>query len=98
MIETASSLDPDKLRDALARLDIITFYGRIKFDQPRLNTFKPIVVQQIQNGLLTTVWPLKLATAKPVYPTPTWLARAGPMADAPTKPAPKVQATGIPPT
>lgn len=96
-IETANSLDPEKVRDALARLDIVTFYGRIKFDEQGLNTFKPMVVQQIQNGQLTTVWPAEVATAKPVYPTPTWLARAGPMADAPAKPAPKVPATGITP-
>lgn len=91
-IETARSLDADKVRDALAAVDIITFYGRIRFDQQGLNTFKPMVVQQIQDGVLATVWPTELATAKPVYPTPTWLARAGPMAD--SKPAPKVPATG----
>jgi len=95
-IETANSLEADKVRDALASLDIITFYGRIKFDQQGLNTFKPMVVQQIQDGLLATVWPAELATAKPLYPTATWIARAGPLADS-SKPAPKVPATGVPP-
>ena len=95
-IEAANSLEVDKVRDALASLDIITFYGRIKFDQQGLNTFKPMVVQQIQDGLLATVWPAELATAKPFYPTPTWIARAGPLADS-SKPAPKVPATGVPP-
>ena len=97
-IEHSNSIDADRVRDALAALDIITFYGRIKFDATGLNTFKPMVVQQIQNGQLATVWPLELATAKPLYPTPTWLSRAGPMADTtPAKPAPKVPATGYPP-
>ena len=95
-IEAANSLEADKVRDALASLDIITFFGRIKFDQQGLNTFKPMVVQQIQDGLLATVWPVELATAKPIYPTPTWIARAGPLADS-SKPAPKVPATGVPP-
>jgi branched-chain amino acid transport system substrate-binding protein len=97
-IEHSNSLDAEKVRDALGALDIITFYGRIKFDQTGLNTFKPMVVEQIQNGRLATVWPLEMATAKALYPTPTWLARAGPMADAtPAKPPPKVPATGLPP-
>jgi hypothetical protein len=31
-----------------------------------------MVVNQIQNGRLTTVWPRFTADGKPVYPAPPW--------------------------
>src|SRR3984893_4858920 len=71
-IERAGSLDPEKVRDALAKLDVTTFYGIIKFDGRGLNVYKPMVVNQIQNGRLTTVWPTFTADGKPKYPTPPW--------------------------
>ncbi|GAC1577737.1 MAG: amino acid ABC transporter substrate-binding protein [Candidatus Elarobacter sp.] len=71
-IENAGSLEAEKVRDALAKLDVLTFYGILKFDSRGLNVFKPMVVNQIQNGKLRTVWPAGLADAKPQYPTPPW--------------------------
>jgi branched-chain amino acid transport system substrate-binding protein len=69
------SLDPEKVRDALASLDVMTFYGELKFDSRGLNVYKPMVVNQIQNGQLVTVWPPSIANAKPAYPTPPWTTR-----------------------
>ncbi|MGB8267697.1 MAG: amino acid ABC transporter substrate-binding protein [Candidatus Velthaea sp.] len=74
-IEKAGSLDPEKVRDALATLDVTTFYGILKFDSRGLNVYKPMVVNQIQNGRLVTVFPTGLAEAKPVYPAGPWGAR-----------------------
>ena len=74
-IENAGSLKPDKVRDALASLDVMTFFGRLKFDSRGINTYKPMVVEQIQSGKHHTVWPNDVADAKPAYPTPTWSAR-----------------------
>jgi branched-chain amino acid transport system substrate-binding protein len=71
-IESAGTLDPEKVRDALAKLDVTTFYGIIKFDSRGLNVFKPMVTNQIQNGRLVTVWPRYTAVAKAVYPAPPW--------------------------
>jgi branched-chain amino acid transport system substrate-binding protein len=71
-LERAGSLDPQKVRDALAALDVTTFYGLLKFDSRGINVYKPMVVNQIQNGVLTTVWPAGLADAKPKYPAPAW--------------------------
>jgi branched-chain amino acid transport system substrate-binding protein len=71
-IQNAGSLDPEKVRDALAKLDITTFYGIIKFDSRGLNVYKPMVTNQIQNGRLVTVWPFFTAVAKPIYPAPPW--------------------------
>ena len=71
-IENAGSLDPGKVRAALATLDVTTFFGRLKFDARGVNTFKPMVVEQIQNGVHYTVYPPDVANGKPVYPTPPW--------------------------
>jgi branched-chain amino acid transport system substrate-binding protein len=69
-IEKAGSIDPRKVRDALASLDIMTFYGEIRFDSTGANTFKPMATIQIQNGTLVTVYPPDVANAKLAYPTP----------------------------
>jgi len=71
-IENAKSTDPKKVRDALAKLDVETFFGQIKFDSRGLNIYKPMVVEQIQSGVHHTVFPLDVADAKPKYPTPPW--------------------------
>jgi branched-chain amino acid transport system substrate-binding protein len=71
-IERAGSLDPEKVRDELVKLDVTTFFGIIKFDSRGLNVYKPMVVNQIQKGRLLTVWPTGLAAAKVIYPAPPW--------------------------
>jgi branched-chain amino acid transport system substrate-binding protein len=74
-IQKAGSLDPAAVRDALQKLDVVTFYGILKFDDRGMNVFKPMAVNQIQNGNLMTVWPLGVQNAKPMYPTPAWSSR-----------------------
>src|SRR6266581_1655589 len=71
-IENAGSLDPKKVRDALAALDVTVFFGQIKFDPRGINIYKPMVVEQIQNGTHHTVFPADVADAQPMYPTPSW--------------------------
>jgi len=71
-IENAKSLDPKKVRDALAALDVTTFYGQIKFDSRGINIYKPMVVEQIQDGAHHTVYPTDVADKQPMYPTPGW--------------------------
>ena len=71
-IENAGSLDPKKVRDALAALDVMTFFGQIKFDSRGINIYKPMVVEQIQSGAHHTVFPAAVADKTPLYPTPTW--------------------------
>lgn len=74
-LQSAGSTDPQKVRDALAKLDVTTFYGILKFDPRGLNMYKPMLVNQVQKGELKTVWPTGLANAKPIYPAPPWSAR-----------------------
>jgi len=71
-LENAGSLDPAKVRDALASLDVMTFFGQLKFDSRGVNTYKPMVVEQIQNGKHYTVYPNDVANGKPSYPAPAW--------------------------
>jgi branched-chain amino acid transport system substrate-binding protein len=74
-LENAGSLDPSKVRDALSALDVTTFFGVIKFDSRGVNTYKPMVVEQIQNGKHFTVFPADVANGKASYPAPSWDSR-----------------------
>ncbi len=74
-IEKAGSMEPQKVRDALASLDVTTFYGPIRFNPEGLNIGKPMVTVQIQHGKVVTVWPPDVASAKAMYPAPVWSAR-----------------------
>ena len=60
------------VRDALAKLDVVTFFGLLKFDARGVNVFKPMVVNQIQGARLVTIYPYRLADARPIYPAPAW--------------------------
>ena len=74
-LENAGSLDAAKVRDALAALNVTTFFGVIKFDSRGVNTYKPMVVEQIQNGKHFTVFPAEVANGKASYPAPSWDSR-----------------------
>jgi branched-chain amino acid transport system substrate-binding protein len=74
-IARAGSLDRDKVRDALAKTDLMTFYGPVKFDETGKNVAKSMVMYQVQNENYVVVAPSKWATAKPIYPAPTWAQR-----------------------
>ena len=69
-IQQAASIDPQKVRDALANLNIMTFYGQIRFNAAGVNTYKPMATIQIQDGHIATVYPQDVANAKLQFPTP----------------------------
>ncbi len=73
--QRAGSLDPVKVRDALASTDMQTMYGNIKFDATGKNIAKPMVLYQVQDGEFKVVAPTKWASAKLRYPTPAWSKR-----------------------
>jgi len=64
----ANSLDKEKLREALTKTDLETFYGGIKFATDGSNPGKEIILRQIQHGKYNVVWPEKVAAAKLNYP------------------------------
>ena len=69
-IKRAQSLDPEKVRDAIAATELDTFYGPIKFDEAGRNVAKPMVLTQVQGGKYVVVYPRKSATGTPVVPRP----------------------------
>ena len=74
-IEAAGSTDHDKVRDQIARLNFMSFYGQIKFDSRGINVDKPMAVEQWQNGRRVTVWPTDVAETKALWPMPAWNTR-----------------------
>ena len=69
-IEKAGSLDPQKVRDALAQTNMMTAYGPIRFNDLGQNIAKGMSVVQIQQGKPVVVYPIEGAKAKFVYPMP----------------------------
>ena len=67
-LERANSLDTDKVRDAIAATDMMTFYGPIKFSEAGNNIAKPMVLRQIQDGTFNVVAPSKYASHPLVWP------------------------------
>src|SRR5919202_4798995 len=74
-LEKAGTIEPEKVRDAIAKLDFMSFYGQIKFDDRGINVYKPMAVEQWQKGQKVTVWPAEAANAKPLWPAPPWNSR-----------------------
>ncbi len=70
-IEKANSLDPKKVRDALASLDVETLYGRVKFDPTGQIAMGQVLIQ-IQDGKLVPVYAAGKFVGKPMYPMPKW--------------------------
>lgn len=69
-LERAQSLDTDKVRDAIAATDLLTFYGPIKFDETGKNIAKRKILTQIIDGGYVVVAPEELAEQEPVIPRP----------------------------
>ena len=77
--ERANAFDTEKVRDALAKTDMQTFYGNIKFGSGGQNTAKPMVLFQVRcegdSCANRLVAPTKWASHKLVHPVPKWSER-----------------------
>jgi branched-chain amino acid transport system substrate-binding protein len=73
-ITAAGSLEPKKVREALAKLDFDSLYGRIRFSE-KGQIGLPETVIQIQNGNLVEVFGPQGFREKPMYPMPSWSER-----------------------
>ena len=71
-VKRAGSLDADKVREALLKLDMKTMFGEYKVDQDGFQVAHKMVLFQWHEGKKFTVWPDELAAAKPHFPTPPW--------------------------
>ncbi len=73
-IKKAGSFDSEKLREALAALDVTTMFGRYKVDAKGMNSHEGITFQ-ILRGQRKVVWPEKYAETKAELPMPEWSKR-----------------------
>jgi branched-chain amino acid transport system substrate-binding protein len=73
-IQNADSLDPVKVRDALAALDVMSFYGRLKFtpDGDAVAEYLGPLVAQVQDLKIELLYPAAAATSKLVFPMRPW--------------------------
>jgi len=71
-VKRAGSLDADRVREQLLKLETKTIFGEYKVDQDGFQTAHKMVTFQWQGEKKITVWPDDLAQAKPRFPTPPW--------------------------
>jgi branched-chain amino acid transport system substrate-binding protein len=74
-VRRANSLDADKLRDALLKLEMRTMFGDYKVDQDGYQLAHKMVTFQWQKEKKVVVWPDDMAQGKVLFPTPAWNSR-----------------------
>jgi branched-chain amino acid transport system substrate-binding protein len=77
-LKRTKTLTPQGVRNALAKTDMMTVLGPVKFvsyDKKAQQNKLPAMLVQWIDGELKTVWPKEIATQKYIYPTPKWAER-----------------------
>jgi len=74
-VKRAGSLDREKIRNAILKLDFNTVFGAFRVDPDGLQIAHKMVIFQWQDGKRVIVWPEELAPGKPRFPTPPWSQR-----------------------
>lgn len=72
-IEKAASTDGQAIRDALAKIDLLTgpqsfMYERVKFDETGFMPRTTLVAAQVSGGQSKVIWPTAYQTTKAVWP------------------------------
>jgi len=70
-MEAAGGADPKKVRDALAKIDFPSLYGRVRFNQVGQISL-PQTMIQVQNGTVVPIYAGNGFIGKPLYPMPAW--------------------------
>jgi len=73
-IKAAGSFDSQKMRDAMASIQVTTVFGRYKVNDKGMNEHEGLTFQ-ILKGQRRVVWPEKWAEAKAELPMPEWSKR-----------------------
>ncbi len=71
-VKRAGTLDGDKVREQLLKMEIKTAFGDYKVDADGFQVAHKMVMLQWQDGKRAVVWPDDLAGGKARYPTPEW--------------------------
>jgi branched-chain amino acid transport system substrate-binding protein len=74
-VKRAGSLDADKVREQLLKLETRTMFGDYKVDQDGFQLAHKMVTFQWQKEKKVVVWPDDLAQGKITFPTPPWTQR-----------------------
>lgn len=74
-IKRAGSLDGEKVRAAILKLDYANVFGGFKVDATGFQLAHKMVLFQWQDGKKVIVWPEELAPGRPRFPTPPWSER-----------------------
>jgi branched-chain amino acid transport system substrate-binding protein len=74
-IRRAGSLDSEKLRNAILKMDHHTVFGAFRVDQDGVQIAHKELLFQWQDGKKVIVWPEELAPGKLRFPTPPWSER-----------------------
>jgi branched-chain amino acid transport system substrate-binding protein len=74
-IKRAGSLDGEKIREAILKMDLNTVYGGFRVGADGFQLAHKMVTFQWQDGKKIIVWPQDLAPGKPRFPTPPWSQR-----------------------
>lgn len=69
-LNQVGSLDKQKVRDAIAKIHLRSFYGNVCFNKLGEESCKSMGIAQIQGGHPVVVWPAQFAQRKLVYPAP----------------------------
>ena len=74
-IRQAGSLDGERIRNIILKLDTNTVFGRFKVDSTGYQVAQQMLAIQWQDGKKAIVWPEELAADRPRFPTPPWSKR-----------------------
>ncbi|RPI77434.1 MAG: ABC transporter substrate-binding protein [Desulfobacteraceae bacterium] len=78
VLERAKSATPDDIRVSLRNTNLMTAFGIVSFEDREGYTnqnFMDTLVMQVIKGQHETIWPLKYASKKYIYPIPKWKER-----------------------
>ena len=71
-VKRAGTLDADKVREQLHKLEMRTIFGDFKVDQDGLQLAHKMMTFQWQNEKKVTVWPSDVTQGTMRFPTPPW--------------------------
>jgi branched-chain amino acid transport system substrate-binding protein len=72
-VKRAGKWEPVAIRDAIAKTEMQTIFGPIKFVNQQNQ--HPVLITQVQQGAFQVVGPADQATAQVILPTPNWSTR-----------------------
>jgi len=74
-VKRAGSLESEKVRDVILKMDLHTVFGAFKVDRDGFQIAHRMLMFQWQDGKKVIVWPDELAPVKARFPTPPWSQR-----------------------